>query len=170
MEVVHTDVLVVGGGAAGARAALETNRAGADTLLVTKGKFGKAGTSTFQVSDAAGFGASGFVDPKDSIEVHYNDIMDAAQGMCDPQMARIVATEAPVHLLFLESIGVPFQRHKESYLSTQSCFSSRTRSIKVKGHGRPIVACLKREIRFGPGRAGTIDPGHAVPPTRQAIP
>jgi len=146
MEVIHTDVLVVGGGAAGARAALEAGRAGAKTLLVTKGKLGTSGTSTFPVSDTAGFGAAGFVDPEDSIEVHYNDIMDAAQGMCDPQMARIVATEAPLHLLFLESIGVPFQKDKETYLATQSCFSSRARSIKVKGHGRPIVAFLKRLI------------------------
>jgi succinate dehydrogenase/fumarate reductase flavoprotein subunit len=146
MEIVHTDVLIVGGGAAGARAALEAARAGARTHLVTKGTFGRSGTSTFPVSDVGGFGAAGFVDPEDSPEVHFNDIMEAAQGMCDPQMARIVATEAPVHLLFLESIGVPFQRHQDTYLATQSCFSSRARSIKVKGHGRPIVACLRRQI------------------------
>ena len=145
-EIVHTDVLVVGGGAAGARAALEAARAGAQTILVTKGTFGRSGTSTYPVSDAAGFGAAGFVDPDDNSEVHFNDIMAAAQGMCDPRLARIVATEAPVHLLFLESIGVPFQRDRGGYLATRSCFSSRARSIKVKGHGRPIVACLKREI------------------------
>ena len=146
MEIIHTDILVVGGGAAGARAALEAARAGAKTLLVTKGTIGRSGTSTFPVSDVGGFGAAGFVDPDDSTEIHFNDIMEAAQGMCDPQMARIVATEAPVHLLFLESIGVPFQREGDTYLATKSCFSSRARSIKVKGHGRPIVACLKRQI------------------------
>jgi L-aspartate oxidase len=145
-EILVTDVLVIGAGAAGARAALEAGRAGARTLLVTKGRIGAAGASAWSGADAAGFGASGFVDPDDNPGIHEQDILAAGQGMADPLLARIVATEAPRQFLFLQSLGVPFVRADDGYLATRSCFSSRPRSIKVKGHGRPIVECLRRHL------------------------
>jgi fumarate reductase (CoM/CoB) subunit A len=147
VEQIQCDVLVVGGGAAGARAALEASKTGARTCLITKGRFGEAGTSAYHVADAAGFGASGLLDPADNPEEHYRDITEAALGMDDPRLSRLVAVEAPRHLLYLESIGVPIQRDPAgNYLATRSCFSGRARSIKVKGHGFPIVDCLKKQI------------------------
>ena len=56
--VLYTDVLVIGAGAAASRAALESERAGADTVMITKRRFGSAGTSTFRVAESAGFSAS----------------------------------------------------------------------------------------------------------------
>jgi fumarate reductase (CoM/CoB) subunit A len=146
MEFLRTDVLVIGAGAAGARSALEAARFGARTLLITKGRLGTSGASAYGVADAAGFGASGFVDPTDSPAIHLEDILRAAQGMADPVLAGIVAAEAPRHLLFLQNLGVPIQRAGDGYLATRSCFSSRPRSIKIKGHGRPIVECLRTHL------------------------
>jgi len=146
MEEISTEVLVIGAGAAGARAALEANKAGAKTLLITKGTFGKAGTSNFVVAESAGFGASGFYDPEDNPEKHYQDIKKAGLGMCNSELARIIAIEAPRHLMFLDSIGVPIQKEKNNFLSIRSCFSTYSRSIKIKGHGKPIVASLKKII------------------------
>ena len=146
MEQIATDVLVIGAGAAGTRAALEAARAGAQTLLVTKGCIGMAGASAWGGADAAGFGASGFVDREDGPAIHERDILTAAQGMADPVLARIVAAEAPRQLLYLQGIGVPFVRAGGGYLATRSCFSSRVRSIKIKGHGRSIVECLRRQF------------------------
>ncbi len=57
--VLYTDILVIGAGAAASRAALESERAGADTVMITKRRFGSAGTSTFRVAESAGFSASG---------------------------------------------------------------------------------------------------------------
>jgi fumarate reductase (CoM/CoB) subunit A len=145
-ERVTADVLVIGAGAAGVRAALEAGRTGVRALLVTKRRIGTAGASAWGGADAAGFGASGFVDPQDGPAIHEQDILTAAQGMADPVLARIVAADAPRQLLILQSLGVPFVRTGDRYLATRSCFSSRARSIKVKGHGRPIVECLQQHL------------------------
>ena len=149
--VLYTDVLVIGAGAAASRAALESERAGADTVMITKRRFGSAGTSTFRVAESAGFSASGFADPEDSPAVHEKDILDAALWPCSRKLAGIVAENAPRQVPFLEGLGVVFQRYGDGYLATKGCFASRRRSMKIKGHGEPIVLALKREIeRRGP--------------------
>lgn len=145
-EMIYTDVLVLGAGTAAARAALESERAGAETMMVTKRSFGHAGTSTFRVAESAGFSASGFADPTDSPAAHEEDIMTAALGPCSRELARIVSERAPEQVPFLESLGIVFQRYGDNYLATRGCFASHRRSMKIKGHGEPIVLALKNEI------------------------
>ena len=65
------DVLVIGSGAAGCRAAIEASEHSADVILVAKGVFGKSGTTNLAcvVYDAA----LGHADPKDSPQTHFED-------------------------------------------------------------------------------------------------
>ena len=79
MERFDAEVLVIGAGAAGTRAALEAARAGAKNLLITKGTVGTAGASAWVGAEAAGFGASGFADPDDSPAIHLRDILESGQ-------------------------------------------------------------------------------------------
>lgn len=144
--IINTDVLVIGGGSAASRATLESTKAGAKTTLVTKGAYGFSGTSCFHVAEAAGFSASGYDEPTDSPDQHLVDIMEAALGTCSEELAKIVAYEAPRQVPFLESLGLEFGRYKGGYLVTRGCFASKRRSIKLKGHGVPIVGVLKNEI------------------------
>ena len=69
IEILHTDVLVLGGGSTASRAALESDKESASTVLVTKGAYGFSGTSSFRVAESAGFSASGYIDPTDSPEI-----------------------------------------------------------------------------------------------------
>lgn len=146
MEILNTDVLVIGGGSAGLRATIEVKKAGAKTILVTKGILGNTGTSVMNVTESAGFSASGFVDIEDNFNNHFQDIMVAGLGMNDPILSKIVAVESPKQLLFLANLGVPFLKKGCNYLAACSCFSSRPRSIRIKGHGKPIVLALKNQI------------------------
>ena len=93
--IIETDVLVIGSGGAGCRAAFEAVQTGCDVTLVTKGLFGKSGTTAFRVADTAGYNfADGIVDPDDHPDRHLEDIRKAGKGMEYEQLARILADEA----------------------------------------------------------------------------
>ncbi len=150
-ERLETDVLVVGGGGAAARAALEAAREGVRVTMTTKGRFGESGATAYKVAETAGLqAATGDDDPADVPEGHYRDIMTAAQGMSDPQLSRILAEEASNAIRDLEQLGVKFLRDTQGkYIRSRGCFSSRSlppRGYNVKDHAHPIVQALKREL------------------------
>ncbi len=147
IPTVDTDVLVIGGGGAGARAALSAAEAGARVMLALKGVLGTSGATAYRVASVGGFqAATGTGDPEDSPEEHFNDIVRAAQGMCSETLARIVATEAPHMLDDLVARGVELDtEHGRPVIST-GCFASRARMHWIRGHGHSIVHVLKPAI------------------------
>jgi len=107
VPIVDTDVLVIGGGGAGARAALSAAESGARVMLALKGLLGRSGATAYRVSSVGGFqAATGLADPDDTPEEHFRDIVSAAQGMCSERLARVVASEAPRVLDDLVARGV----------------------------------------------------------------
>ncbi len=148
MKVIKTDVLVIGGGGAAARAALEAANEGVNVIMVMKGEFTHSGATAFEASEMAGFNAGdGAADKNDSPEEHYNDIMDAADGMSIPELSRIVAYEAVDTLKTLDSWGVNYEKDNGKYLAFKSCFSKRPRTHVIKGHGKPILLALNKKIK-----------------------
>jgi succinate dehydrogenase/fumarate reductase flavoprotein subunit len=144
---IDSDVLVIGGGGAAARAALEAHKEGARVAMVVKGTFGESGASVYQVTEMGAYNvADGVVDPKDSPDRHYEDIVRAAMGMCDRRLARVLVDDAIKTIPDLEALGVWFEREKDRYLAYKACFSTHPRSHVIKGHGKPIVNALKGEI------------------------
>ena len=151
VQMVETDVLVVGGGGAAARAALEAVRAGVRVTMITKGRFGESGATAYKVAETAGLqAATGDEDPDDVAEGHYQDILAAAQGMSDPRLSRILAEEAARAIRDLESFGVKFLRDVQGrYIRSRGCFSSRKlppRGYNVKDHAHPIIVALKDQL------------------------
>lgn len=89
VKVIDTNVLVIGGGGAAARAALEARQRGAGVAMVMKGLFGKCGTTAYKVVEIAGYNAAdGQVDPEDSPEEHLKDILAAAAWGASPPSER----------------------------------------------------------------------------------
>ena len=150
MEYINKDVLVIGGGGAAARAAIEAFDGGAGVMLVTKGKFGSSGATAYPVADFAGLAvADGIDDPTDTPDLHLKDILSAGLGMCDNKLSRILVEESLQVVPDLEKWGVEMERTPSgNYLMTQACFSSRRRNYKLKDHGRKILAALVKQVRM----------------------
>ncbi len=111
MQTHECDVLVVGSGGAGLRAALEAARAGARVIVSTKGVPGACGTTYTAASDWMAFGAAfGHADPQDSPHQHWIDIMVKGGLLCTPELARTIAEEAPDRFQELEDWGGDFDK------------------------------------------------------------
>ncbi len=108
--VLEYDVLVVGAGGAGLRAAIESSAGGAKTGVVTKSLLGKAHTVMAEGGMAA---AMGNVDDRDSWRVHFADTMRGGQYMNNCRMAELHAKEAPARVHELEAWGAVFDRTKD---------------------------------------------------------
>ncbi|HEY1242782.1 MAG TPA: fumarate reductase/succinate dehydrogenase flavoprotein subunit [Bryobacteraceae bacterium] len=104
------DVLVIGAGGAGLRAAIEASAQGAKVGLVTKSLLGKAHTVMAEGGAAA---AMGNVDERDNWKVHFSDTMRGGQYLNNWRMAEIHAKEAPDRVRELEAWGAVFDRTKD---------------------------------------------------------
>ena len=101
------DVLVIGAGGAGLRAAIEAAASGASVGLVCKSLLGKAHTVMAEGGVAA---AMGNVDSRDNWRVHFADTMRGGQYMNNCRMAELHAQEAPARVLELEEWGALMDR------------------------------------------------------------
>jgi fumarate reductase (CoM/CoB) subunit A len=146
MQVVKTDVLVIGGGGAAARAAWEAHKAGAKVILATKGAFGAIGTRGAGAT-ASGFSAvgvfatpgwTGAISPVEKTAAHmilaplqqsYDNIIQVGLGMTDPLLARVMVEDAVGTRQDLLELGATFG---ESGL---------------RAHGVPIMAALVSHIK-----------------------
>src|SRR6187397_630107 len=106
-QVRPHDVLVIGAGGAGLRAAIAAKEAGADVGLVCKSLLGKAHTVMAEGGVAA---AMGHVAASDSWQVHFRDTMVGGKLLNNPQMAQLHAAEAPDRVRELERWGAVFDR------------------------------------------------------------
>jgi succinate dehydrogenase / fumarate reductase, flavoprotein subunit len=109
-ETHEFDVLVVGAGGAGLRAAIEASAAGVKVGVVSKSLLGKAHTVMAEGGMAA---AMGNVDDRDSWRVHFADTMRGGQYMNNWKMAEIHAKEAPERVRELEAWGAVFDRTRD---------------------------------------------------------
>jgi fumarate reductase (CoM/CoB) subunit A len=149
IEELVFDVAVIGAGGAGLRVAAEAAAAGARTVIVTKGRIAVSGATAVGLASTAGFAVpDGGGDPLDSPDVHYSDIMTAAQGCADPALVRILVDEAVSAAEDLDRWNIDYIRDPESGkpLVAQGDFASRPRNRKIYHHGRPITVALKAEI------------------------
>ena len=109
-ETHEFDVLVVGAGGAGLRAAIEASAAGVKVGVVSKSLLGKAHTVMAEGGMAA---AMGNVDDRDNWRVHFADTMRGGQYMNNWKMAEIHAKEAPERVRELEAWGAVFDRTRD---------------------------------------------------------
>ena len=111
------DVIVIGAGGAGLRAAIEAARSGAKTAIITKSLLGKAHTVMAEGGCAA---ALQNADPRDGWKVHFHDTMKGSKWLANWQMAEYHAKEAPDRVRELEQWGAVFDRTPKNLINQRN--------------------------------------------------
>ena len=111
------DVVVIGAGGAGLRAAIEASRQGAKTAIICKSLLGKAHTVMAEGGAAA---ALSNADDRDGWETHFKDTMKGGKYLNNWRMAQIHAQEAPSRIRELEQWGAVFDRTKKGLINQRN--------------------------------------------------
>jgi succinate dehydrogenase / fumarate reductase, flavoprotein subunit len=117
IERLPYDVVVVGAGGSGLRAAIEARQAGKRTAVISKSLFGKAHTVMAEGGCAAAMGNS---NPNDNWMVHFRDTMRGGKFLNNWRMAELHAKEAPDRVYELEAWGALFDRTKDGKISQRN--------------------------------------------------
>ena len=117
LQTIDHDILVIGAGGAGLRAAIECAKSGINTGVVCKSLLGKAHTVMAEGGMAA---ALGNVDARDHWKVHFRDTMRGGKFLNQWRMAELHAKQAPDRVNELEVWGAVFDRTKDGLISQRN--------------------------------------------------
>lgn len=149
MSNINCDVLIIGGGAAGCRAALSAKEAEPSlrVTLACSGKLGVGGSTNMVASEALGINAPlNAMGDADSPDIYYNDMLHTGGGLADPSLCRIIADESADRIHDLIAYGVVFNTTEHGgikQVKLSGC--SKARSLVCGGStGKEIVEALWR--------------------------
>lgn len=143
-QELATDVLVIGGGSAATRAAMEAARAGASVLLVDKGRVSESGSSP---SALVGFSVP-LLDPADSAELFIADWVKAGGGICDRDLVAQCARHGRHLAEDIERLGVEFLVNPDgSWFVSKRAGHSVRRTLQAKGLGKGIHSNVMLPMR-----------------------
>ena len=139
------DVLIIGAGGAGLRAAIEAKQRGLKVALVTKSLLGKAHTVMAEGGMAA---AMGNVYPEDNWMVHFRDTMRGGKMLNNYRMAELHAKEAPDRVHELEQWGALFDRTKDGKILQRDFGGHRYARLAHVGDrtGLELIRTLQQKV------------------------
>jgi L-aspartate oxidase len=140
IKVEYTDFLVIGGGVAGLRSAIELAQFG-DVLVVMKG----IESST----EYAQGGVAVALSDEDEVRIHYEDTIRAGDGLCNEKAVKILVEEGPDRILELISWGAEFDRKGTRLSFTQEAAHTKRRILYSHGDstGRELLRVLINKVR-----------------------
>lgn len=131
METITIDILILGSGAAGIRAALAAAEAGAEVAMVAKGPLARSGSTFSTIS--GGWGMQALIREErteKNFKEFYDEIVQVGLGRCNPKLVQILVEESGPCLEDLVSFGLRFRRDSEgNYVRTRACFSNSRRAF-----------------------------------------
>jgi succinate dehydrogenase / fumarate reductase flavoprotein subunit len=139
------DVLIIGAGGAGLRAAIEAKQRGLSVGIITKSLLGKAHTVMAEGGMAASMGN---VYPEDNWMVHFRDTMRGGKYLNNYRMAELHAKEAPDRVWELEQWGALFDRTKEGKISQRDFGGHRYARLAHVGDrtGLELIRTLQQKV------------------------
>lgn len=145
-KTISTDVLIIGSGGAGSRAAIEVDKAGLKGLIVSKGLTFRSGcTGMAEGGYNAVFKA---VDAEDSIEAHIEDTLKGGSYLNDKKLVDVLVHESPDRLIDLENYGAIFDRQESGKINQRPFGGQQYRRTCFQGDrtGHELMTALKEEI------------------------
>jgi len=148
-EVLKTDVLVIGGGGAGARAAIEAENRGLSVCLASKGPLAHSGlTPLAYPSLQASFGTN---DENDNEDIHFDDTVKIGRFLCDEDLARVLVGEIVERVYDLEKYGVKFKKLDDGrFFQVLHPGQTYPRNLFLNRGGFGLIYGLKRELTRHP--------------------
>lgn len=141
-EIQKTDVLVIGGGGAGIKAAIAAAEQGQKVMLLSKGPLSKTG-----ITPVAGEGIEGAINPGDSVELHFNDTVKAGRGLADQDLVKALAEDAVDRIGELEHYGARFKKKENGTFATSvRPGQSQSRNLFIMGGGWGLAASLNKKV------------------------
>ncbi|MHB8845159.1 MAG: L-aspartate oxidase [Nitrospirota bacterium] len=150
-ENITTDFLIIGGGVAGLRAAIELARNG-DVLVATKDAPSESSTEYAQG------GVAVVLSDEDEISIHFDDTLRAGDGLCIRKSVGTLVEEGPMRIRELIAWGAEFDQEGSRLAFTQEAAHSKRRILHAQGDstGHEILRVLIDKVRSA-GRATKID-------------
>ena len=147
-QEIKVDILVIGTEAAGAKAGIEAQLAGADVLMVTKGQMGRSGTTLM-----AGRGVQapiGHMDPRDSPEVFFKDVILGGEYLNNQKLVERLCQLAVTEVTKLEDWGAKFLKKGDKFVQYMTPGATYPRSLHPVGMGgvqfrKALVSETKRQ-------------------------
>jgi len=132
-DILQCDVLVVGGGGAGIRAALEAAKSGKSIILATQTKLGNSGSTFYKNSPEWGIM---FAHDENDVEDFYNEILNAADGCVNKNLVYLLAKHSKECFQEIEQYGLHFTSLSD--LGVVTCFGKKTRGALLDDLGEAI--------------------------------
>ena len=142
---LFTDVLIIGGGIAGTRAALAID-SGLQAIVVTKDRLQQSNSSYAQG------GIAGVLDPLDDFASHVADTIAAGKGLCDPEIVELVIRDAPERIRELITLGAQFDQIDGRLALTLEGGHSHPRVAHALGDatGTEVMRAMHAAVRQAP--------------------
>ena len=141
-EARQTDILVIGGGAAGIRAAIAAAEGGRSVVLISKGPLARTG-----ITPVAGEGVEAAVNPGDSPALHYADTVKAGRGLADENLVQALANDSIARVQDLVAYGAKFKRRPDGTFATSlRPGQTHSRNLFIVGGGYGMAASLARKL------------------------
>jgi succinate dehydrogenase/fumarate reductase flavoprotein subunit len=145
-DISACDVLIIGGGGAGLRAAIEAKERGANVIVVSKSRVGY-GNNTF-ISKGTFAAATGWRDPRDNPGVHMKDSVIGGCFINEQRLLKVVTQEAGAQIAFLEKCGIKFFKRQGKIMLTHTPGHSYSRHVRGEHQtGRDFTLPLREYAR-----------------------
>ncbi len=148
-RVVTTDVLVLGGGGAGARAAMAVDDCRQDCLLVSKGPIAHSGATPMACPSYQAAVSIGYED--DTPQIAFSDTQKEGRNLGDENLIWALTHEATDRAHDLERYGVKFRKKGDAFLQVAHPGQSFARNLVIKGCGYSMMFHMRRELLTRPG-------------------